>query len=273
MKAFLALLAFLTQAGLHVQRVAIPAPGGVTLNAALVLPDGAPRGPAVVALHGCAGPFPSRDGSWAALLAHAGHIVLLPDSFGSRGLGPQCREKVRTVKESTDRRGDAIAAAEWLRRRPGTPPGGIDLLGWSNGGGTTLFTAARSPGLPPGLFRRFVAFYPGCKTVSREARWRPAAPLMILVGALDDWTPAAPCGVLAARFPHLVTLLTYPGAYHDFDAPGRPVTDLAGLATPPSGTGHAHAGTNEAARQDALRRVPAFLNAADQRPAPPAPGR
>lgn len=260
MKAFLALLAFLTQAGLHVERVAIPEPGGVTLIAALALPDGTPRGPAVVALHGCAGPFLGRDGAWTVLLVRAGHSVLLPDSFASRGLGPQCRVKQRTVLESRQRRGDAIAAAEWLARRPGTPPGGIDLLGWSNGGGTVLYTADARRGLPPGLFRRFVAFYPGCGTVSRDMAWRPAGRLLILVGAADDWTPAPPCATLAARFPRAITLVTYPGAYHDFDAADRPVQEQTGLATPPGGTGRAHTGTNAAARADALRRVPAFLS-------------
>ena len=78
MKSFLALLAFLTHAGLHVERVSVPTPDGVTLDTALVLPDGPPHGPAVVALHGCGGPFAVRDGSWAVALAHAGHIVLLP---------------------------------------------------------------------------------------------------------------------------------------------------------------------------------------------------
>ena len=169
MKSFLALLAFLTQAGLHTERVSIQAPDGVALDAALVLPDGPVRAPAVVALHGCGGPFPTRDGSWAVVLAHAGHIVLLPDSFGSRGLGSQCSVKDREVKPSKQRRGDAIAAAEWLTHRPGTPPGGVALIGWSNGGGTTLYTAAQRPDLPPGLFRRFVAFYPGCATEAREA--------------------------------------------------------------------------------------------------------
>jgi dienelactone hydrolase len=263
MKSFLALLAFLTQAGLHVDRVSIPAPDGVALDAALVLPDGPPQGPAIVALHGCGGPFPSRDGSWAQALARAGHIVLLPDSFGSRGLGSQCGVKDRTVNESQVRRADAIAAAEWLTHRPDTPPGGVDPLGWSNGGGTTLYTATQLPDLPPGLFRRFVAFYPGCATVSREATWQPAAPLLILVGESDDWTPAVPCHLLAERFPGRVELVTYSGAYHDFDAPDREVEDESGLATPPSGTGHAHTGTNAPARQDAFQRVPVFLDAPD----------
>ena len=261
MSRFLLLLAFLTHAGLPVQRVAIPAPGGVTLDAALVRPDGPSHGPAVVALHGCSGPFASRDGSWTEMLVRTGHTVLLPDSFGSRGLGSQCGVADRSVDASHVRRADAIAAAEWLSRQPDVPPGGIDLLGWSNGGTTVMWTIPRQPAPPPGLFRRFVAFYPGCRTESLDAAWQPSGPLMILVGALDDWTPAAPCRIVAARFPHRITLVVYPEAYHDFDAPDRPVVEHSGLATPPGGTGHAHTGTNAAARQDALRRVPAFLDA------------
>jgi len=261
-KPFLLLLAFLANAGLPVQRVAIPLPHGTTLNAALVRPVGPPHGPAIVALHGCAGPLPERDGSWTEMLVRTGHTVLLPDSFGSRGLGSQCGVADRSVDASHVRRADAIAAAEWLSRQPDVPPGGIDLLGWSNGGTTVMYTVQQRPDLPPGLFRRFVAFYPGCRTESQDTAWRPAAPLMILVGALDDWTPADPCRSLAARLPDLITLMVYPGAYHDFDAPGRKLTEQSGLATPPNGTGHAHTGTNEAARQDAWHRVPAFLDAA-----------
>jgi dienelactone hydrolase len=259
---FLALLALLQQASLPVQHVRIPEPGGVVLDAALVHPTGPLRAPAVVALHGCGGPVPSRDAQWARTLAGQGHIVLLPDSFGSRGLGSQCRVKQRLVKPSGARRQDAIAAARWLADQPGTPAGGIVLLGWSNGGGTVLFTADEAPDLPPGLFSRFVAFYPGCKTEMGSKSWKPAAPLMILVGANDDWTPAASCEALARKFPDEITFVAYPGAWHDFDRPDRPVRVLHGLATPPSGTGAAHAGTNEAARLDALRRVPAFIAAA-----------
>ncbi len=84
---------------------------------------------------------------------------------------------------------------------------------------------------------------------------------MILVGANDDWTPAAPCRDLATRFPEQIRLIVYPHSWHDFDAVDRPVRVRSGLATPPSGTGEAHAGTNEAARQDAMRAVPAFIDA------------
>lgn len=259
MKAFLALLAFLTQAGVHVERVSVPTPDGVTLDAALVLPDGPVQGPAVVALHGCGGPFASRDGSWAVVLAHAGHIVLLPDSFGSRGLGSQCRERMSAVQPSWARRHDAIAAATWLTHRPGTPPGGVALVGWSNGGSTVLYTAQQKPDLPPGLFHRFVAFYPSCGSIPTAA-WQPAAPLLILIGEDDDWAPALPCRELAAQFPGRIAFVAYPGAYHEFDAPDRPVREQYGVNTG-HGFGTVHVGTNEPARQDALRRVPAFLDA------------
>jgi len=223
MKPFLLLLAFLANAGLPAQHVVIAVPGGATLDAALVRPDGPPHGHAVAALHGCAGPLAARDGSWTEMLVRAGHIVLLPDSFGSRGLGPQCRVKDRPINEHHDRRADAIAAAEWLEHRSGTPPGGVDLLGWSNGGGTVLYTARTAADLPPGLFRRFVAFYPGCKSIMADAGWRPVAHVTIFQGEADDWTPAPPCHEFASEHPNDVTLIAYPGAYHDFDAPNRPV--------------------------------------------------
>jgi len=258
---FLALLAFLQAAHVPTQQVRIPEPNGTILKAALVRPPGPVHGAAIVALHGCGGPFPTRDGPWAVALAEAGHVVLLPDSFGSRGLGSQCALAHRAAPATSVRRGDAIAAAEWLEAQPGTPSGGVVLMGWSNGGNTTLWTADASRGLPSRLFRRFVAFYPGCKTASADAAYRPAAKLLILVGANDDWTPAPPCRTFAARFPDAITLIVYPDAWHDFDAPGRAVRLRAGLATPPSGTGEAHTGTNQAARGDAMRRVPAFIDA------------
>lgn len=257
MKAFLALLAFLQSAGVHVERVSVPGPEGLNLDAALVVPDKPAIAPSIVALHGCGGPFPSRDGQWAVTLVNAGHIVLLPDSFGSRGQGSQCGTTKRTVTAEGLRRHDAIDAAQWLTARSGTPPGGIDLIGWSNGGSTVLETARQTDDLPRGLFQRFVAFYPGCPTKAEETDWKPVAPMMILMGEDDDWTPAPPCHEFASRFPGEVTLITYAGTHHDFDVPDRPVRIRDGAATAVGGK--AHVGTNEATRQDALAPVPQWL--------------
>lgn len=256
MGSFLALLAFLQSAGVHVERVSLPSIDGTNLDAALVLPAGTQMAPAIVAMHGCGGPFPTRDGQWAVVLAKAGHVVLLPDSFGSRNLGSQCSNRQRSVTATGLRRFDAIASGRWLAARPGTPPGGVALMGWSDGGSTTLATARAAADLPPGLFLRFTAFYPGCANAAGGSGWSPSAPIMILMGEDDDWTPAAPCHDLASRFPRQIAMFAYPGAYHDFDAPGSPVRLRTGVS---SMTGTVHVGTNEPARQDALARVPVWL--------------
>ena len=137
--------------------------------------------------------------------------MLLPDSFGSRGLMSQCGiPPAQRVANATGlRRADAVAALQWLAAQPGTPPGGLVLMGWSDGA-TTVLTTGGSPELPDGLVRGLVAFYPGCRPALNAAGWRPAAPLLILIGEADDWTQAAPCRELATKLP-AIKLVTYPG--------------------------------------------------------------
>jgi dienelactone hydrolase len=174
--------------------------------------------------------------------------------------GDLVRNAPKTEREVTPsglRRQDAIEAAQWLAARPGTPPGGVALIGWSNGGSTVLATARAAADLPLGLFQRFAAFYPGCPSPDEVPSWKSSAPMMILMGEDDDWTPAPPCHDLATRYPNAVTFVAYPGAYHDFAAPGRPVKVRNGAAT--AAGGMAHAGTNEPARQDALERLPKWV--------------
>jgi len=80
-------------------QVDIPLSGG-TLHAQLFKPDGDGPFPVVIALHGCAGlaghsePVLQRYRDWAEQLLKGGKAVLLPDSYGSRDLGPQCRGRV-----------------------------------------------------------------------------------------------------------------------------------------------------------------------------------
>lgn len=240
------------------EHVTLPGPNGITLQAELFRPASG-SGPAIVALHGCGGPYPARDRQWRERLLTDGHIMLFPDSFGSRGLKSQCREKARWVTSSGLRRSDAIAAAQWLSAQPGVPVGGIVLLGWSDGGSTTVATAQKAPDLPPGLFRGFVAFYPGCRVMVRQG-YVPAGPLLMLHGEIDDWTPFKPCQQAVAEIGSpLITQQAYPGAYHDFDAP-VPVRVMTNIPSSQNPDKTIHAGMNPAAREDALARVPAFID-------------
>ena len=241
---------------------------GVTVEAELLRPAGSGPYPAVIALHGCDGLF-ARDGGlsprhedWAERLARQGFLVLMPDSFGSRGLGPPCRVRARAVRPSRERVADALAAKAYLQARADVKASAISLLGWSNGGSTVLYAVEprRAAGTPD--FAAAVAFYPGCRTPLESGSWRARLPLLILIGGADDWTPASPCRDLAAAGAAAgdrVAIVVYPGAYHAFDHPNLPVRVVKGLAFSGSGTGAAHTGTDPAARADALVRVPAFL--------------
>jgi dienelactone hydrolase len=189
--------------------------------------------------------------------------VLHVDSLSSRGERSLCGQgDDRRVRMSVERARDAYAALLFLQARADVRADAVALMGWSNGGGTVLWTLSRdSRARPVGLRHDFaagVAFYPGCRALAqRRHAWQPVAPVLLLVGEADDWTPAPPCIDLAARTGAALELRVYPGAHHDFDAPDAPLRVRTGVGTTASGT--ATLGTDPAGRADALRRVPEFL--------------
>lgn len=242
-----------------------PAP----LKALWYEPPGSGPFPAVVLLHGCGGAY-GRDGApnarhamWGEWLAARGYAALLVDSFTSRGLKELCTQRAaeRPLKED-DRVGDARAALAWLQQRADVDARRIALLGWSHGGGVTLAAI----GTPPGAdgFRAAIAFYPGCSRFERaSARFHPKAPLLVLIGEADDWTPAAPCRALAASVAargEPMQIVTFPDTFHDFDNPAlkapRHRADVPGGVHPGAGVTTA---PNPAAREAAQARVAEFL--------------
>jgi len=276
MRTLLFLLAALAlAAGTAASAPVVPTPVDIALDKGalksfLFRPDGAGPFPAVVALHGCDG-LVTRKGvlgirarDWAEHLVKAGFVVLFPDSFGSRGLGSQCTVRRRTVRSDRERVADANAARRWLQAQTYVEPRHVTLLGWSNGAITALWTVRRRIALAAADdidFRSAVALYPGCTRLDNAA-WSARVPTLILIGAADDWTPAQACKrmVAGARGRSAGTsIVVYPGAYHDFDHPNRPLGLRYGVAFSASGTGTVHTGTNPAARADALKRVPEWL--------------
>ena len=245
--------------------VRIPGPD-VALNALLYRPDGPGPFPAVVALHGCGGlgeNSAERDLAWARRLSDNGFVVLFPDSFGSRRLGPQCRVRRRLVNSNRERVADAFAALRWLQAQSFVKPDRVSLLGWSNGGSTVLWSVRRASGGEPGPpdFRTAVALYPGCRR-SNATAWSARVPTLVLIGANDDWTPAAACEQMIAGArgrSAQVAIVVYRGAYHGFDYPNRPVKVVKGVARSADGSGTVHLGTDAAARDDAYKRALAWL--------------
>lgn len=260
----------------------------VRIDALLYVPTGAvPRGgrAAVIALHGCGGMYSGaksrrdqlseRHTAQAEALLAAGYVVLFPDSFGPRGRREICTTRLseRSVRPA-QRRLDALGALAWLGQQADVDPARIALLGWSHGGTTTLaavnagdaqVAAFRDATGAPPFFRTAIAFYPGCTASLRDARWRPATALAILIGSADDWTPAAACEQLGARgdearWPLDVTV--YAGAHHGFDAPGDQVRlcdDVPNGVRPGAGV---HVGAHPRSRGLANAKVAAILKEA-----------
>jgi dienelactone hydrolase len=244
--------------------------GDLMLHASLYRPDDAGPFPAVVALHDCGGLAHYRPiietrhyVEWAHHLVANGFVVLFPDSFGSRGVGPQCRERNRKVRASRERVTDANAARRWLQTQSYVKPDHISLFGWSNGASAALWAVRPTTAPRDGStdFRSAVALYPSCRKL-RETAWSARVPTLILVGGADDWTPAAVCQQMVAGARDRsarVQIVVFPGAQHEFDRFNSPIRLHTGLINSADPSGRAHSGTNPAARNDAFKRVPEWL--------------
>ena len=256
------------------EQIAIPAAGLSTsprpLVGVLFKPEGRGPHPAVVMMHGCGGAY-ARDGSlnarhlmWGEYLAGHGYTALMLDSFTSRGIKELCTQKFaeRTLREA-DRVGDAYAALAFLRRQDDVAAGNIGILGWSHGGGSALAAITRRPNGDQG-FAVAVAFYPGCTSKSKAPqKFRPYAPLLVLMGESDDWTPVDSCKALTAAVAargEPMQIVTYPDTYHSFDNPG--ITKKRVRKEVPNGV-HPGKGVTTApnphAREDAKTRVLQFF--------------
>jgi dienelactone hydrolase len=224
-----------------------PAPsptGPVEIPFRILKPEGAGPFPAIVMLHDCSGIGPRSSGAplrWARKLVPQGYVVILPDSFAPRGFPDGVCTKSETQAASPYVRArDAFAALAYLRRQPYVADKPVAVMGGSHGGSTTLATDI-DRGDPGAAFAAAIALYPGCganygtwranrnagpgqPSMSFSGAYKPAAPLLILIGEKDDWTPAPYCQSLAEaaqRAGYPVAIEVYPGALHSFDSNAR----------------------------------------------------
>lgn len=216
---------------------------GVTLSAILYYPVGKGPFPAIIALHGCNG-LSFRDFVWAKQLAAKGFIVILPDSFSSRGIGSQCNIKNSKARAAVERVTDALATKKYLQTRSDVKANAISLIGWSNGATTILNTVNKNDAKGSPNFAKAVAFYPYCKKLADIGDYNAYVPLLILMGAQDKIMSLVACKAIvkqALKKHQKAQILIYPGAGHAFDVPDKPWI-------------------NPAARADVFKRVPIFLN-------------
>jgi dienelactone hydrolase len=248
-------------------QVDIPSSSG-TLHAQLYKPDGDGPFPVVIALHGCDGlaghsePIQSHYRDWAEQLLKEGNAVLLPDSYGSRELGPQCRVGERRVYARRERVADIVASRQWLVQQLWAAHDRISLLGWANGASALLWAVRpqlSSHNAEPD-FRSAIAFYPDCR-ISSGLGWSARVPTLLLIGAKDDVSSPPACRQMvdgARGRSALTRIVVYPGAYHDFDRANFPLHAIVGTADA-SLPEHGHLGTDADARADSQKRVAEWL--------------
>lgn len=194
-------------------------------------PPGTGPFPAVVLLHGCGG-FHSSMMAWADRLSRYGYATLAVDSFGRRGIDEQCSGGF--PEQITD----GYAALRLLSAKPFVRASHVAVMGFSQGG-LSVLTALETPAAQRSAekFRAGIALYPICQYASGLM----TAPVLVVIGGADTWTPAASCEAMAAGRTELgaprgpgdrssIELAILPGAYHNFDvqdlalSPGRGIT-------------------------------------------------
>jgi dienelactone hydrolase len=230
--------------------------------------------PAIVFMHGCGGlissishKIMSREMDWADRMTAEGYSVLMVDSFATRGAGEMCSRSGFKEWLYMRRPADAYGALAFLQAQPDIARDRIGLMGWSNGGGATLFAlgkrkSERPSGAAAGAdFRAAVAFYPGsCSEDRQGSDWTTTVPLLILIGGKDVWTPADPCrelADLASKRGAPVEFHAYADAYHDFDWPNLKRKELTSYTTAKGVV--PITGEDPEAHADAIQRVQAFL--------------
>ena len=203
--------------------VAVSRPGDM-IAGDIYKPAGTGPFPAIVALHGCEGWPSSEEGRrrQAERYVSQGYVFLAVDSFGPRGIEQACVPPPGSA--SADRLGDAYGALDWLSSQSFVDVSRVAVLGASQGGSAALLAISPVAALQ-GYNHRFAAaaaFYPVCSPALAVVN----APLLVLIGALDDWTLAADCQAMMATPAEgsaPKTLEVYPGAYHAFN--GQSVRD------------------------------------------------
>jgi len=117
---------------------------------------------------------------------------------------------------------DAYRALEALSKHPRVDANRIAITGWSLGGGVTLFSAwlPLKEAINKELsFAAHLALYPPCFVTPTNLSFSKA-PMHILIGAEDNWTPAAPCEELVKLLENTndIGVTVYENAHHGYDS-------------------------------------------------------
>lgn len=200
----------------------------LTVAARLRVPAAEERLPAVVLLHGSAGPS-AREGGYADVLNAAGFVTLEPDQWAARGIAGGAEGRPKTVTETLP---DLYGARAFLARHPAVDAARIGVAGFSFGGVTAMLAATRAHNdafLPGSAFSAIMPVYPSTWIFNHVPGFEFGnlvdAPVLLVTGALDQYDNDADvsrklvAGLSEADRARL-RIEVMAQAHHGFDIPG-----------------------------------------------------
>lgn len=201
----------------------------VTIFGDLKLPKGAEgKVPAMLYLHS-AGGWNFADQNYLRELNKMGVATFRPDSVRPRG--DAYLAGTYKFSSSAMQAADAFSALRLLSTHPRIDPKRIGVMGRGRGGAVSVYTAwepLRKASVEGDLrFALHISIAPAC--VMFKALHMTGAPIRILIGEADSWTPAKYCVELTETLKSAgydAEIILYPGAHHCFDSSSYSVRRL-----------------------------------------------
>ena len=176
--------------------------------------------PAVVHVHGSGG-WSKKHEPWLRTLNKMGVATFRIDCFRPRGVSSTVGTQVEVTTPMMV--ADAFYALKLLSTHQRIDKDRIGIIGGSKGGVVALNTAwepLRQVFMDNDLkFAFHIPIYPLCMQFEKVEM--TGAPILILIGEKDNWTPAEHCTKVVTQLVEAgydARIIIYPDAYHSFDA-------------------------------------------------------
>ena len=177
--------------------------------------------PLVICMHGSMG-WRGHHHEHSVNFLNNGFAIFRVNSFDARKVVSIVEDQIQVTLATVMT--DCFNALKILSKHPDIDSSKIFIAGWSLGGSTAIYSAWEPLAeklAPDGeRFAGHLAFYPGAFMWPEEMRWSKS-PILTLIGADDDYTPA----VLIEKLSPAINqnggnskLIIYEGGHHSFDS-------------------------------------------------------
>ena len=177
--------------------------------------------PLVICMHGSMG-WRGHHHEHSVNFLNNGFAIFRVNSFDARQVTSIVEDQMQVTLATVMT--DCFNALKILAQHPKIDAAKIFLAGWSLGGSSAIYSAWEPLAeklAPEGeRFAGHLAFYPGAFMWPEEMRWSNS-PILTLIGAEDDYTPASLIEELSLAINEnggCSKVITYPNSHHSFDS-------------------------------------------------------